>query len=136
AARDMPDGLREQDKARGRDDPPRRPPVVRHYRREREGEDHPHRPRPVVPHDEVVPEPAEPDDVLHGLNLPCCAPAPAPAPAAASGMLPWVLPKVRTMKATSSPSRKTPLKARIKAYQSIPARGTAPARRAASISER
>src|SRR5581483_6033272 len=44
-----------------------------------------------------------------------------PAPSAASGMLPWVLPNVSTMKATSSPSRNTPLKAKVKAYQSIPA---------------
>ena len=46
----------------------------------------------------------------------------AAAPAAASGMLPCVLPKVRTMKATSSPSRKTPLNESVKPYQSIPAR--------------
>ena len=36
----------------------------------------------------------------------------AAAPAAASGMLPWVLPKVSTMNATSRPSSRTPLKAR------------------------
>ena len=60
----------------------------------------------------------------------------AAAPAAARGMLPWVLPKVRTMKATSSPSRKTPLKERVKEYQSRPARETVPARRASSCSWR
>src|SRR5512133_1401670 len=33
----------------------------------------------------------------------------AAAPSAARGMLPWVAPKVKTMNATSSPSKKTPL---------------------------
>jgi len=56
------------------------------------------------------------------------------APVAARGMLPCELPKVSTIKATSSPSRKTPLKQRVKAYQSIPARTSRPALRASASS--
>src|SRR5207248_3193086 len=48
----------------------------------------------------------------------------APAPTAASGMLPWVLPNVNTMNATSSPSRNTPLNASVNEYQSRPARSS------------
>ena len=47
-----------------------------------------------------------------------------PAPSAASGMLPCVLPKVRTMNATSRPSSSTPLNASVKPYQSRPARSS------------
>ena len=54
----------------------------------------------------------------------------AAAPAAASGMLPWLLPNVTTMKATSSPSRSTPLNAIVNAYQSMPAAAVAPIDRA------
>src|ERR671932_94425 len=47
-----------------------------------------------------------------------------PVPSAAA-----LAPKVSTMKTTSRPSRNTPLKASVKAYQSMPAAATAPADR-------
>ena len=42
----------------------------------------------------------------------------ATAASAARGMSCWLAPKVRAMNATSRPSRTTPLKQRVKAYQS------------------
>src|SRR5437764_2933172 len=46
------------------------------------------------------------------------------APRAASGMLPCVEPNVRTINATSRPSRKTPLKETVNPYQSRPSRSS------------
>ncbi len=47
----------------------------------------------------------------------------------------WLLPKVITMKTTSSPSSSTPLKARVKEYQSLtPRRFSTVASRAAATS--
>src|SRR6476620_11018717 len=59
------------------------------------------------------------------------APAAAAARATPASL---VAPNVMTMKATSRPSRNTPLNATVNAYQSIPPRRSAPARRASSRS--
>jgi len=58
----------------------------------------------------------------------------AAAAAAASPSRLWVLPKLITMKATSSPSSRTPLKQTTKPGQSIPPEATAPAARRLAIS--
>src|SRR6266508_5690509 len=51
----------------------------------------------------------------------------AAAPAAARPILFWALPKEITMKTTSSPSSRTPLKATVNEYQSRPALSSRPA---------
>src|SRR3954454_4088188 len=56
----------------------------------------------------------------------------APAPAAASPRRPWALPKEMTMKTTSSPSSRTPLKETVSEYQSSPPCCSSPARVASS----
>src|SRR6185436_4052099 len=60
----------------------------------------------------------------------------ATAPTIATSSRPWALPKVITMKTTSSPSSSTPLNATVNEYQSSPARRSPPAASASACSRR